>query len=125
MARRKTPSLEPVIQDTGKYARSIAGDFNGLFDKQGGNRIGSSNDVAFQGFMDTMGGIEVNFIGNLFTWNNDRSDSGVVRECWDRDVCNDALQLGFPKATILHIATNKSDHLALLLDSDYEREFLF
>ena len=35
-----------------------------------------------------------------------------------------AWRMGFPKAIVYHIATNKLDHLAILLDTDHEQEFL-
>ena len=48
----------------------------------------------------------------------------VVRECLGHAICNYPRKIGFPKVIAFHIATNKSHHLAILLDTDHEPVFL-
>ena len=66
-------------------------DFNALLnsnDKVGGNKLGTSNDVALLGFMDHIRGSEIDFPGNAHTWDNEKVGEDMIKERLDKTVCN-------------------------------------
>ena len=102
------------------------GDFNVVFhlqDKARGRGVGNSNDASFISFFNFMGGINIRFISNKFTWDNGRKRRKNIHERLDRAICNDSWRQEFLKVAISHVVSNKSKFLALCLVPDHDRDF--
>ena len=52
--------------------------------------MGSMPDAAFQGLIENMGGIEIDFIGNPFMWDDVRRDLDLVCGRLNRAICSEA-----------------------------------
>lgn len=64
--------------------------------------------------MDDSGLQEVYVTGNPFTWTR-----GVIRERLDRALCNETWAEKFPSAALLHEHHVHSNHMPILLDTEY------
>ena len=57
-----------------------------------------------------------------YTWDNGRVGNAAIRERLDRVVSNPKWRLMFPKAIVSHIVCTKSNHLALVLNTAYDKD---
>ena len=104
----------------------IKGHFNALLqvgEKCGGRRVGNSNDATFRGFMDYIGGIELEFCRNQFTWDNDRVSGNMIKERIGKAICNSMWRIKFLGDVSSHIPCSISDHSVVLLDLFYDKDF--
>lgn len=89
------------------------GDFNAIasqMKKQGGRAVSSSSSRGLVHFMQTMGFLDLGFMGSKFTWCNKRLGFANIRERLDRDISNIPWRLAYPEATICHYPITSSDH---------------
>ncbi|KAF9625384.1 hypothetical protein IFM89_022176 [Coptis chinensis] len=96
----------------------ILGDFNAAvcsIEKEGGNPIPPSYLDDFVSLIKDLDMTDLGFSGPSFTWSNHRMGEANIREKWDRAIANVEWQDVFPMASISHIATSSSDHVALVL----------
>ncbi|KAL5710709.1 hypothetical protein ACHQM5_021240 [Ranunculus cassubicifolius] len=94
------------------------GDFNSILsysEKQGGN-INRRSISEFKYMVDNLGLIDLGYKGNPFTWKNNRIGKNHIRERLDRVLATNSWFNIFPKASVSHLTTCKSDHNALVLD---------
>lgn len=66
-------------------------------------------------FMEEMGGIDLGYSGNEFTWCNRREGWRNINDRLDRAVSNNRWRLVLPRARIRHLPTNPFGHSPLLL----------
>lgn len=98
----------------------ILGDFNSILDQKdkcGGRLVAQSSSTSFRGFVQDSGLIDIDFSSNQYTWNNKRCGLSNIQERLDRGFMNDASQLLFPHAHILHLSALNSDHKPILLST--------
>lgn len=98
----------------------IWGDFNDLLEageKQGGRRREIWSLRAFRDFVIKLGAVDLGFAGYPFTWVNRRGGNGHIKERLDRALASPGWRLHYEEATIQHLFTVGSDHVALLLDT--------
>lgn len=96
----------------------LLGDFNvisSVVEKQGGveSDLGAIHD--FQQCISRNGLIDAGYIGENFTWCNNRQGRARIWERLDRALINLAWQRAFPAMTVHHLPRVISDHLPLLI----------
>jgi hypothetical protein len=64
---------------------------------------------------DSLGFINMRFVGNPFTWTNKRPARANVKERLDRALANADWRILFPNAKVKHFPIIKSDHAPILL----------
>ena len=84
---------------------------------------GSINDIAFTKFIWVMGGIDLDFVGNKFTWDNMREGRGAIREHLDRVICNGKWRMDFLKSIVIYLSTSCSNHCLLLLTYNHDLDY--
>ena len=98
----------------------LIGYFNEIVDdgeKEGGNYRSIASTRDFRGFLAANGLIDLGFVGYPFTWRNKRDD-GLIQQRLDRGVGTSGWIDMFPRATITHVALERSDHSMLVLSSN-------
>uniref|UniRef100_A0A2N9HGL8 Reverse transcriptase domain-containing protein n=1 Tax=Fagus sylvatica TaxID=28930 RepID=A0A2N9HGL8_FAGSY len=89
-----------------------------LVEKEGGH-VGSSSSPNFlKDLLFDLGAVDLDFVGNSFTWSNRRWGRGSIRERLDRGIASVSWRVHFPKATIYHLGAVNSDHCPLLLNTN-------
>lgn len=71
----------------------IIGDFNAILsqvDKSGGRPFASSSSDPFFSFVHSNALVDLGFVGNPFTWNNQRLGVANIKERLDRSFANQA-----------------------------------
>lgn len=63
---------------------------------------------------------EVNSVGGMYTWANNREGEGFVEEKLDKLFGASTWLLKHPRAKLIHEEKQTSDHKLLILDSDPE-----
>lgn len=94
------------------------GDFNDIRDdekKSGERGRQESNFRNFRRFME-----EVNFVGSRFTWANNITDEGFVKERLAKFFRAPNWQIKFPRAKVIHVEKQTSDHCLLMLATEPE-----
>ena len=67
------------------------GDFNHVLDqseKLGGRPVASSSHYPFKHFIDHHGLVDLGFVGNLFTWSNNRQGPDTIKERLDKGLAS-------------------------------------
>jgi hypothetical protein len=59
-------------------------------EKSGGRPVDSSSHCPFRNFIDHFGMIDVGFVGNPFTWSNNRQGLENIKEILDRGLASPA-----------------------------------
>ena len=77
----------------------------------------SSNFGLFQ-LVSQQGLIDLEFMGNSFTWTNGRDGSQNIMERLDRGVANGPWRLLFPQALVKHLQQYASDHASIVLNTE-------
>lgn len=101
----------------------LAGDFNIIVDsgeKRGGQNLDSGAMHDFQNFIHQNGLVDMGFIGDIFTWCNNRRGHARIRERLDRVLGNLEAQDLFPSCTVSHLPRITSDHSPLLVRWEVE-----
>ena len=97
------------------------GDFNLVAngDEKEGGRVGSCSTPNFlQELLFDFGAIDLGFLGNKFTWCNNRWGKNCIRERLDRGVANNLWRLAFPRASVLHLGALNYNHTPLVIDTN-------
>lgn len=73
---------------------------------------------------------EVKSVGNAFTWANNREGEGFVEEKLDRFFGASSWQIKYPRAQVLHVEKQSSDHSLLALETEpakhkFKKRFCF
>jgi hypothetical protein len=95
-----------------------AGDFNEILsqhEQQGGNPRGVANMVAFGDCLNDCNLNDLGYTGYDYTWNNRREGVDNVQVRLDRGTATASFLGLFPLTVVEHIATEESDHMALLI----------
>jgi hypothetical protein len=103
------------------------GDFNTITaqsDKLGGRHFNGSFSNNFCNFMNTFGMIDLDFIGNPYTWSNHRQGHNLIKERLDLGVASSKWIYLFPSFSTTHLPAHNSDHNPLLLDTAAFSPFL-
>lgn len=66
--------------------------------------------------MQNTGTIDLGFIGNTFTWRNNREGLAHIRPRLDRAIVNDRWKTLFPSAIVTHLTAPNSDHNPIILN---------
>ena len=101
-------------------------DFNHVFsqvDKKGGKPVASSssggpNDVIEKNWL-----IDINFLGNPYTWSNGREGLENMIERLDRAFANDRWRLIFPRVVVLNLPSSIFDLSPIVLFTEGEMAF--
>lgn len=96
----------------------LAGDFNQIVDpleKSGGRPATWTQLTSLWNCFTDYGLVDLGFSGPKFTWTNNRTGRGKIRERLDRAMCNTAWKLKFPDHCVRHLARTHSDHHPLLI----------
>uniref|UniRef100_A0A803NMC8 CCHC-type domain-containing protein n=1 Tax=Cannabis sativa TaxID=3483 RepID=A0A803NMC8_CANSA len=102
------------------YPWMLIGDLNCIYsqeEKVGGRRVSDVDTKWLKSFMDTTGGIDLQFTGNKYTWQNNRFSGGLIRERLDRALCSPEWLLEYPTAGIRNLPIAISDHAPIIFDS--------
>jgi hypothetical protein len=95
-----------------------AGDFNEILmqhEQLGGNPRNQAHMQAFQDCLAECNLVDMGYKGYDFTWNNRRGEGDNIQVRLDRGTATAAFLEMYPLSLIEHIATEESDHMALLI----------
>ncbi|KAM6588709.1 uncharacterized protein LOC115718119 [Cannabis sativa] len=98
----------------------ILGDLNCIYsqeEKSGGRLVSYADTQFLKNFMLNTGCVDLQFIGNKFTWQNKRFNGGLIRERLDRAVCSPEWLLDYEFAGIRNMPISISDHAPIVLDT--------
>lgn len=91
-------------------------DFNDILsqgEKQGGRVTLVSFSRGLSHFIQSMGFVDLGYVGSKFTWCNKCPGLANIRERLDRGISNLPWRLAFPNAVIYHHPVTNSDHTPL------------
>jgi hypothetical protein len=100
-----------------------AGDFNEalLLDEQvGGNQRSIDQVQAFRDYLMDCGLTDLGFKGYKYTWSNRREGSENIHVRLDRGTAMTSFLSMFPFTQVEHVATEESDHMALVIKVSIE-----
>jgi hypothetical protein len=103
------------------------GDFNSVLDqskKLGGKPVSSSSNCPFRSFIDLFGMIDLGFVGNPYTWCNNRQGLDNIKERLDRGLASPNWIHLHPKYSLLHHLVLFSDHNPISLTTNISSYFL-
>lgn len=95
------------------------GDFNEItsLDEKEGGRIRPLRQInEFVSALEDWWVSDLGFVGNKFTWDNKHEDSSWTRLRLDRGAANSWWRALFPSAKVVHLFSEASDHLPIILD---------
>ncbi|GLT69224.1 hypothetical protein SLA2020_413920 [Shorea laevis] len=120
-------SFWSLLESTGNRFQGpwiLIGDFNAILssaEKKGGRNFGSPSHNSFVDFVHSNGLVDLGYVGNPFTWNNNRQGTHNIKERLDRGLSNHNWILLFLNALITHLPAIASDHNPLLLSTNNNR----
>ena len=103
------------------------GDFNSVLDqskKIGGRHVASSSNCSFRKFIDHFGMIDVGFVGNPFTWGNNRKGLENIKERLDRGLASPSWVHLHPDFSLIHLPALNSVHNPISLNTNTTSYFL-
>ena len=103
------------------------GDFNFVLDqskKLGGRLVARSSSCPFRNFIDQIGLINLGFVGNPYTWCNNRKGFTTIKERLDRSLASPSWINLHPEFSILHLPACSFDHNPITLDIAFPSPFL-
>jgi hypothetical protein len=102
-------------------------DFNFVLDqseKLGGKLVASSFHCPFKHFIDHLGLVDLGFVGNLFTWCNNRQGFDTIKERHDRSLASlDWVHLHL-EFSLIHLHASISDHNPISLSINTSSSYL-
>ncbi|KAM6546692.1 hypothetical protein CsatB_027428 [Cannabis sativa] len=99
---------------------ALVGDLNCIRsqeEKLGGRKVSYADTKLLRNFMNNTGGIDVQFIGSKFTWQNKRFKGDLIRERLDRAICSPDWLLNYSAAGTQNMPVTLSDHGPIILDT--------
>jgi hypothetical protein len=103
------------------------GDFNFVLDqseKLGGSPVASSSHCPFRNLIDHHGLIDLGFVGNPYTWCNNRKGLAVIKERLDRALASLDWVHIHPEFSLIHLPASHSDHKPIILNTNTSSTFL-
>ncbi|XP_059430102.1 uncharacterized protein LOC132163748 [Corylus avellana] len=103
------------------------GDFNFVLDqseKLGGRPVASSSHCPFRNFIDQHGMVDLGFVGNPFTWCNNRKGFATIKERLDRGLASLEWVHLHPDFSLIHLPASISDHNPISLNTNTTSSFL-
>ncbi|PPS07048.1 hypothetical protein GOBAR_AA13599 [Gossypium barbadense] len=97
----------------------VGGDFNAILndaEKEGGRRGVRAHMNDFKEVMDELALVDIKFDSGWFTWVNNRSGNGLIKERIDRFLSSVSVVENFPFIATKVVRQTQSDHYAILLD---------
>ena len=98
----------------------IMGDFNAISntrEKEGGSDKSQISIGNFVEFINVGRLVDLGFVGNCFTWSNQRDGGNLIKECLDRVRASSVWRSSYPDPLVRHLPEIGSDHSPLILDS--------
>ncbi|KAG5582631.1 hypothetical protein H5410_053258 [Solanum commersonii] len=99
---------------------AVVGDFNVISDsteKKGGRPHSAEKSLDFVSCLSDCGIEDAGYVGNIFTWCNNRGDSNTIWKRLDRLMYNSSRFDQFGKTTVTHLTNACSDHVPVLVQS--------
>ena len=115
------PQYERILQHISQAGNNylVLGDFNVITDEKEGGRMKSAESInGFNSFINKGNLMDLGFVGYEFTWSNRSYDGNLVKERIDRTLTSVDWCANYPKARLLHLEDNGSDHCPILLKSN-------
>jgi hypothetical protein len=103
------------------------GDFNFVIDqskKLGGRPVANSSHCPFRNFIDHLGLVELGFVGNPFTWCNNRQGIATIKERLDKGLASHDWVHLHPYFSLIHLSASISDHNPISLNTNTSSTFL-
>ncbi|XP_059450878.1 uncharacterized protein LOC132181647 [Corylus avellana] len=103
------------------------GDFNFVLDQSenlGGRPVASSSHCPFRNFIDQHGMVDLGFVGNPFTWCNNRTGFATIKERLDRGLASLEWVHLHPDFSLIHLPASISDHNPISLNTNNTSSFL-
>ena len=103
------------------------GDFNSVLDqteKLGGHPVSSTSNCPFRNFINLFGMIDLGFVGNPYTWSNNRQGMHLIKERLDRGLASPNWIHLHPEYFLLHLPALTSDHNPISLTTNNSSCFL-
>ncbi|MQL87437.1 hypothetical protein Taro_019969 [Colocasia esculenta] len=97
----------------------VGGDFNCVTngsEKKGGALARPTAMLDFNSFISAAGLLDAGFVGQPFTWSNNRVGHASVKARLDRILVNSLWNTSFPGLCVKHLPRGPSDHAPLLLN---------
>ncbi|KAM6558351.1 hypothetical protein CsatA_027590 [Cannabis sativa] len=98
----------------------LIGDLNCISnqeEKSGGRRVTANDTKWLSNFMEASGGVDLQFIGNKYTWQNNRFSGGLIRERLDRAIVSSDWLMEYASAGVRNMPISISDHAPIILDT--------
>jgi hypothetical protein len=92
--------------------------------KLGGRPVASSSHCPFKQFIDHFGLVDLGFVGNPFTWSNNRQGAASINERLDRGLASLSWIHIHLEFSFKHIPTSSSDHHPISLNTAFFSLFL-
>ena len=102
-------------------------DFNFVIDqseKLGGRPIASSSNCPFRNFIDQLGLVNLEFVGNPFTWCNNKQGFATIKDRLDRGLASLDWVYLHPKFSLTHLIASISEHNPIYLNTNTTSSFL-
>jgi hypothetical protein len=87
--------------------------------KLGGRPVASSSHCPFKQFIDHFGLVDLGFVGNPFTWSNNRQGAASIKERLDRGLASLSWIYIHLEFSFKHIPTSSSDHNPISLNTAF------
>lgn len=100
------------------------GDFNIVSSgdgKSGGSALNFSRIVEFRKTIESCELREVRFVGDRYTWDNEREGEELIKERLDLAFCNESFLERHPRVVVHHLPRCGSDHCPILVSLEGEK----
>uniref|UniRef100_A0A803PAA5 Reverse transcriptase n=1 Tax=Cannabis sativa TaxID=3483 RepID=A0A803PAA5_CANSA len=98
----------------------LIGDLNCIGNQEekiGGSKVTLADTRWLRNFTNNTGCVDLRFIGSKFTWQNQRYNSGLIRERLDRALCSVNWLTEYASSGVLNLPISISDHAPIILDT--------
>lgn len=95
------------------------GNFNDLLiqnKKFGGREVSNRSHSFLKNFLEDLGGLDLGYHGNTYTWCNGRGGIANIGERLDRVVANFNWRVVFDNAGVVHFSAANFDHIPIMLN---------
>jgi hypothetical protein len=92
-------------------------------EKLGGRPVASSSHCLFKLFIDHFGLVDLGFVGNPYTWCNNRQGAATIKERLDRGLASISWIHLHPEFFLKHIPATSSDHHPISLNTAFFSTF--
>jgi hypothetical protein len=92
-------------------------------EKLGGCPVASSSNFPFRYLIDHHGLVDLGFVGNPYTWSNNRQGLAVIKERLDRSLASLDWVYIHPEFSLIHLSASISYHNPILLNTNTSSNF--